>query len=421
MTDKNEMSPEHYNQPRIQSFMAERVDLQVFCFELQYRVSPLYAFQKLKGQTPVEKSMSIVEIASADEMLGEIVFQLVLYWLDKRHGNPRVLANEKIHLELAVYLAELEKEGIIKKAGEVRKKLGNIGAPFDFAVRRPPKPRFTHGYAVLIGVGEYFNSAIPPLPATNYDARALEEIFRNSNRCGYLDNHVHRLTGPAATRHSILASMDWLAEKARLDTDATIILYFSGHGWKDEEPGSSRYCLLPYDSDLDRLETTTICNVLFKEKLKEIDTKRVLVIIDACHAGGIAKAKALSLVPKSLSKSPSASYLQQLANGSGKVIISSSRENELSYVRSDHSRSIFTECLVEALSGKAFCNDSGIIGVLDVYNYLHSHVPAAVEEELFRHYFTNEPAQQHPVINMQDGDNFPVALRAGGQNRFDYQ
>jgi hypothetical protein len=420
MTDRNEMSTKRYNQPRIQSFLAERVDLQVFCFELQYSVAPGYAFNMLRGQTPVEKSMSIVEIASNEERLGEIVFQLVLYWLDKKHGNPRVLDNEKINLELAVYLAELEREGNIEKAGEVRQRLGNIGAPVDFAIRSPSKPRFTHGYAVLVGVGEYFNPAIPSLPATTYDARTLEEILRNPKRCGYLDNHVHRLTGPAATRGSILSSLDWLAKKAKDDPEATIIFYFSGHGWKDEEPGSSRYCLLPYDSDLDQHETATICNDLFTKKLEAIDTSKVVVIMDACHAGGMAAAKDPNLIPKDLFKSPPASYIRQLAAGSGKVVISSSKENEFSYVRSDHSRSVFTECLVEALSGQAYSYEPDVIGILDVFNYLHTHVPATVEAELFRHYFTNEPAQQHPVIDTQGAENFPIALKAGGQDKARY-
>jgi hypothetical protein len=415
MTSINETSTESYNQSRIQDFLAERVDLQVFCFELQNRVNSLYAYQQLGGQTPVGKSLAILRIASNDNMLGEIVYQLVIYWLDKRHGNPKVLSSENIHQELAVYLAELEKEGNLKKAEEVREKLIKIGG--QVSGQKKPPPLFKHGYAVVIGVGDYLDPEIPPLPATNFDARALEEILSNPNRCGYLDNNVHRLTGPSATRGSILSSLDWLAGKARQDPEATAIFYFSGHGWRDDAPGSSRYCLLPYDCDLEQLKTTTICNVLFKEKLKAIATKRVVVIIDACHAGGIAKAKALSLVPKNLSKSPSVSYLKQLANGSGKVVISSSRENELSYVRSDHSCSIFTGCLIEALSGQAYSNEPDKIGILDVFNYLHTHVPAAVEAEQFRHYFTNEPAQQHPVINSQDADNFPVALKAGWWDR----
>lgn len=86
---------------------------------------------------------------------------------------------------------------------------------------------FTQGYAVIVGVGG-------DLPNTIGDATGIADILKDLERCAYPPDHVQLLTGGNATRAAILGSLGNLAQVA--DVQATVIIYFSGHGYRVTSP-----------------------------------------------------------------------------------------------------------------------------------------------------------------------------------------
>lgn len=106
----------NYDHLRIRNFLTNRVDLQGFCFVLQHRLKPEYAYQFLAGQTPGTKSMDMVQKAHQRGEMGELIFYLVQYWLKDIHGNPRVLSQEGMYEQLKVYHKELLERGEKDKA-----------------------------------------------------------------------------------------------------------------------------------------------------------------------------------------------------------------------------------------------------------------------------------------------------------------
>ncbi len=102
---------------------------------------------------------------------------------------------------------------------------------------------FNHGYALIVGVGETIEPGWS-LPATVRDAQALKSVLTDPNFCAYPDNldHVRLLHDRGATRGAILDGLKWLKEKAAADPEATIILYYSGHGIINSE---QTYYLIP--------------------------------------------------------------------------------------------------------------------------------------------------------------------------------
>lgn len=108
-----------YNQLRIRQFLTNRVDLKNFCFTLQHTLKPGYAHRHLDGNTPGEKSQSLLLLAEQQADVGEIVFQLVKYWVDQIYGNARVLVAEGLHEELAVFRQELLERREYAKVREV--------------------------------------------------------------------------------------------------------------------------------------------------------------------------------------------------------------------------------------------------------------------------------------------------------------
>ena len=98
--------------------------------------------------------------------------------------------------------------------------------------------KFAHGYALLIGVGE---SAYPKwsLPVTVKDMQALRAVLTDPALCGYPDDdaHIRLLHDAGATRQAILDGLAWLAEQAAADSEATAVVFYSGHGWVADGSG----------------------------------------------------------------------------------------------------------------------------------------------------------------------------------------
>jgi hypothetical protein len=151
---------------------------------------------------------------------------------------------------------------------------------------------FDQGYALIVGVGA-------DLPSTVDDAVGLAEIIRDPARCAYPPDHIHLLTGGSAGREHVLAALDALTQST--DPQSTVVVYFSGHGYRVASATGEFYYLLPHGYDLGRLYQTAISGVEFTERLRAIPAQRLLVLLDCCHADGVGETKAPGL---QLAKSP---------------------------------------------------------------------------------------------------------------------
>ncbi|MEH1830722.1 MAG: caspase family protein [Nostoc sp.] len=176
---------------------------------------------------------------------------------------------------------------------------------------------FKQGYAVIVGVGA-------DLPVTIDDATAVANLLRNSSRCAYPTEQVRLLTAEEANATNILSALSWLADVT--GKDDTVIVYFSGHGMETPD-----YYLMPYGYNLGNLQGTAILGSTFTQHLQAIQVQKLLVILDCCHAGGQAEAKGAIKSPLP----PSA--ITQLGNSSGRVILASSRKDEVSWTGQPYS------------------------------------------------------------------------------------
>ncbi|NMG09307.1 caspase family protein [Brasilonema sp. UFV-L1] len=250
---------------------------------------------------------------------------------------------------------------------------------------------FANGYALLIGVGA-------DLGITVKDATALRDVLVNPNQAAYPPNQVNLLTETSATRQEILKAFDQLIEQVNQNPDATVIIYYSGHGGRIER--TNEYFLVPYGYNPSQRADTAISGLEFTEKIEAIQARKLVVLLDCCHAGGV---PALKETGETFVKSPvPPDLLNMLGTGSGRVVVASSREDEYSYTGQPYSA--FTDCLLEALQGKAAKEKDGYARILDVMIYLFDHVPKRAS------------GPQHPFVNkvLDLGDNFPLCYYAGG-------
>jgi hypothetical protein len=232
------------------------------------------------------------------------------------------------------------------------------------------------------------------LPNTVDDARGLADILKDPDRCAYPPGHVLLLTNQAADRKGILGSLDNLAQNT--DDNSTVIIYFSGHGYLAESSIGEMYFLIPNGYDIKRLSKTAISGSELIAKLRSLKKKKLLLLLDCCHAGGIGDAKGLEVAKAPIPHEA----LEMLKKGKGLVIIASSQEDELSYAGKPYSA--FTLALIESLCGIGLAKKDGFVRAADLAMHAREVVPGR----------TN--GKQHPIIHFEQADNFLISYYAGG-------
>lgn len=265
---------------------------------------------------------------------------------------------------------------------------------------------FNKGYALLIGVGE---SSYKPLslPVTVKDTQALYAALIDPDLCAYPDNkeHIRVLNNEEATRNAILDGLKWLKEKAEADPEATVLVYYSGHGWVDKT--DNRYYLLQHDVKPSKLAKSALSAEVFTDGLRQIQSERLLVVIDSCHAAGMATSKDAELLEEFEDferTSPSKGVIDAIKQGKGRVVFTSSEGEQKSWIK-DESISIYTYHFLEALQGAANRPGDTEVKVSNLMNHLSKAVPDTARKL--------HQAEQTPHFDMDAGDFILAKLRGG--------
>ena len=234
---------------------------------------------------------------------------------------------------------------------------------------------FSRGYALVIGVGA-------DLPATVNDANALAALLRDPARAAYPGDQVVLLVEKAASRDGILNAFEALRARTATDPESTVVVFFSGHGARIGPPTQAgRHYLLAHGYDVARPDETCVSDAELSAAITALAPKRLLLLLDCCHAAAL-------LVPKGAPVEiepalPRAAVLEELGKGAGRVILTSCRREEQSFATAKHS--LFTACLLDALSGKAPAH-LGFARVLEVVTHVRREV-------------TLRSPDQHPFLN----------------------
>ena len=170
--------------------------------------------------------------------------------------------------------------------------------------------------------------------------------------------------------------------------------------------------LIPYDLNLRRMRSSAIRAADFADAVAQLTPRRLLVVLDCCHAAGMAVKQAApapfasAAIPPALFRTEAKSLAAgRLASGAGRAVLSSCQPGEHSYLRADGHMSIFTFHLIEALTGHAQPSGGAPeVLVSDLASYLQRSVRQSARAQ--------HGAEQNPVPQL--AGNFPVALVLGG-------
>lgn len=237
----------------------------------------------------------------------------------------------------------------------------------------PTLPRKTNGrqVALLIGCEKY--QKVTPLMYVDNDVQKLAETLRD--RGGFDEVVEVSDLAKEATKiphKSTIMSVvpDFLQKRGPNDT---VIVYFSGHGFRDT---NGVMYLAPLDANPADLSGSGVPVAWFRDQIAKCKSKLKLLILDACHAGSTKGAGAESnLSPQDLA------LFEQLE---GVVTLASSTAEQPSIIWDEKQHSLFTYWLNQGLKGHADDDGNGEINIDELYEYLHQNVTQSAQARMSR-------------------------------------
>lgn len=278
-------------------------------------------------------------------------------------------------------------------------------------------------YFVGFGVSDYLDKDIPDLKYADKDAKELGQAFEKLK--GYNQKIIKIFVNEQVNKASLTEAKE-LLKKAR--PQDTVVLFIAGHGMHDRDELATYY-YITHDTQLTlskdgppTLDASTA--ISFEEiegLLSGLQARQKLFLMDTCESGerdesdaalallgassrglgaraiGVSK---ISQAPKKTAKKPKKSnarpwllerdrYIyQDLAKRTGAIVFSSSRGGEYSFESKKLENGLFTEALLQALSGKAADqNKNGSISEEELQKYVNKEV-ATLSSDL-----------QHPTVD----------------------
>jgi hypothetical protein len=218
--------------------------------------------------------------------------------------------------------------------------------------------------ALIIGNSQYDDTGLARLQAPLADVLQLADVLRDPGIGGFDDVQSLVNESFAKTRRAIARFFD---DRRR---DDLLVLYFSGHGVRDEY---GHLHLAVRDTERELLEATAIEANFITSCMDRTASKRLVLILDCCHSGAFAAGS------KSAQGASVGTATTFEGNGRGRVVLTATDSTQYAWegdaVIGTPGASLFTRFLTEGLrTGAADMNQDGVITVDELYDYVYDQV-----------------------------------------------
>jgi tetratricopeptide (TPR) repeat protein/uncharacterized caspase-like protein len=225
-------------------------------------------------------------------------------------------------------------------------------------------------YAVVVGISNYENAAIPSLQYAHRDAKAFAAYLQTIAGGNVSPTHIRLLTGEAATTAAVYDALQWVMNTA--GENDLVYFYFAGHGDMENVTIYKLGFLLTYNTPANNYVNNSIrledLNN-FANTLSAGKKAKVVLITDACHSGKLAGSgyRGNFLVGNQLRTT--------VAN---EIRITSCSPSELSNENEawGGGRGVFSFYLINGLIGFADKIQDGYVRLNEIKNYVDSAVAA---------------------------------------------
>ncbi len=220
--------------------------------------------------------------------------------------------------------------------------------------------------AVLIGVSEY-KPGLTPLPAATKDVEGMRQILENPELGGF--DEVKPLLNPDPVE--MLEEIQAAFSSSRKTQDL-VLLFFSGHGVRDER--GNLYLATRITRKTERGELvkgTAVAARFVHDIMNDCRSKRQVVILDCCYSGAFAEGL--------LAKDDGSVDVRNQLGGEGRVLLASSTSLQYSFEQKGEDFSIYTHYLIEGIdTGAADRDNDGMVSVDELHEYAKEKVQDAV-------------------------------------------
>ena len=215
--------------------------------------------------------------------------------------------------------------------------------------------------ALLIGVSEY-EVGLNPLPAAVKDVVALERILKDSEMGDF--DEVKVLTNPEPQKMQD-AIETLFSDRNR---DDLVLLFFSGHGIKDEANNLYFATRITKKLPNGNLKKSSAVSAKFiHDEMNGSRAKRQAIILDCCFSG--------AFDPSLQSKDDGSIDLKGQLGAEGRVVLTSSSSTQYSFEQQGSDLSLYTRYLIEGIeTGAGDRNEDGKISVRELHEYATSKV-----------------------------------------------
>lgn len=253
-------------------------------------------------------------------------------------------------------------------------------------------------YALLIGVSDY-EYGLTSLPNATKDVRAVERIFLHPEMGGFSEADVKVLENP---------DRQWMEEAietlfAGRAKDDLVLLYFSGHGIKDDTGRlylGTRTTRKTQQGELVR--STAVPSNFMHDSMARCRSRRQIVILDCCFSGAFAEGLS--------AKDDGTVDIRTQLGGEGRAILASSTSTQYSFEQQSTDLSIYTRYLVEGIeTGVADQDRDGFISAEE----LHEFTKRKVQEAM--------PAMKPEFIGIKEGSKIYLAKAPAGDAKQYYR
>lgn len=222
--------------------------------------------------------------------------------------------------------------------------------------------------ALLIGVSEY-QPPLKKLASASRDIEAMKRILENPGFCKF--DEVKTLLDPEDGEARYAIEQLFTTELGKNDLG---LLYFSGHGIKDQNnklyfaTGNTQK-----NPEGDLIISTAVEADFVYKIMGNSRAKRQIVILDCCFSGAID--------PSLQAKDDGSIDLRGQLGAEGRVILTSSSSTQYSFEHKESDLSVYTHHLVEGIeSGAADKDRNGKISIAELHDYLTQKVQEDVPD-----------------------------------------
>ncbi|WP_316789121.1 caspase, EACC1-associated type [Thermoleptolyngbya oregonensis] len=250
--------------------------------------------------------------------------------------------------------------------------------------------------ALLIGVTDY-QAGLTPLPGAERDVQALHQVLKAPEIGGF--DQITPLINPEP--QEMQEEIEALFRDR--DRDDLVLLFFSGHGIKDDSGRlyfATRKTRKTPRGEL--VKSTAVPASFVHEIMGNSRSKRQVIVLDCCFSGAFAE--------DMRAKDDGRVDVQKQLGGEGRAVLTSSTSTQYSFEQATADLSVYTRYLIEGIeTGAADQDNDGAIAV----DELHEYAKKRVQE--------TAPAMKPEIFTSKEGFRIKLAQAMVGDPKVRYR